>query len=102
MVVGACTMTMVAALERTMAAISAAFRFERPGDPRHNTAEALDHLGQHMIRENEYGVSRNLGRCMPIADVPSNARQRMCIFRGNLQQILGCGTNDDCAAIVKQ
>ena len=66
-------MMMVAAFQRAVAAIRAALRFERTANLLYLPAEAMDHTGEDMIRQNVNCLGRQLSRSVAVADVPCNA-----------------------------
>jgi hypothetical protein len=102
MVVTLITVMMMARVQRSMPAIGAAFGLERPLDAVHVRAQALHHLGQHVIGLNQDLALLDLCRRMPIAEVPSDARQRQRIRSVNLHQVLSRGLHKYNAAITEK
>ena len=60
------------------------------------TAQALDHLGNHMIGPDADAIAQQLHRQMPVAQVPGDAHQFAVLMRVDFQQLfrLGADAND--------
>ena len=69
-------------LQRPLATVGATLRLEWPPDAVHVRAETDDHLLQNMIRLDVDGAVGDLGRRVPIADVPRDPRQRVGCYVG--------------------
>lgn len=80
--------------------VSAAFRLEPRLDAMHRSSEAAHHLLDHRIGLDTQAVGQNLGRQMPIAEMPSDTAQMMRIVGGDLRyRFIGGRDRDDAAVI---
>lgn len=81
--------------------VSAALGIERRLDLDHASAEAFDHVGDDMVTADTQGLGHDLGRQMPIAEMPGEPHQMVRIGGADLQQRLGGSDHLDEAAILE-
>ena len=84
-----------------LATVGTAFRLERRPYPHEISSEATKHVLNHMVRPDAKNVSSNLGRQMPIAQMPSKSRELMGISMRDLNDKLQRRLNCQPSAIVK-
>jgi len=82
-----------------VAGIGAAFRIERRFDLDQARAQPSQHRLDHMIAADAQSPLRDLGRQMPIAEVPGKPHQMLRIAPPDFQQRLGRGHHLDQSAI---
>ena len=103
MVVIAITMMMVMMPHMAiMFAISAAFRIKGRFHMGKRSTQALQHGFNHMILADQNAAAFNLRRQMPIAEMPSQARQPFRRFGGDLNQGLRRGLHQNDTATFQQ
>jgi hypothetical protein len=81
--------------------IGAALGLERPRHLGHGAALAADHFGQDVVVLDIDRVSRDLGRRVPVADVPGDAHQAQRVLGADFQQALRCRLDLNEAAILE-
>ena len=81
--------------------IGAALRLEGARHRRHRAAQTPDHFGEHMIFFDIDRVRCDLGRCMPIADMPSGFQKPHRIIGFNFDECLRCGFDENKRAILQ-
>ena len=81
--------------------IGAALGLERARHLDHGAALTADHLGQNMVVLDINRIGRDLGRGVPVADVPGDAHQAQRVLGADFQQVLGGGLDLDEAAILE-
>ena len=70
------SMVVMAAFKCAMAAICAAFRLKGAGRFGNVSTQPPNHFGKYVIGQNVDGISGDFSRCVPVANVPSDACQR--------------------------
>ncbi len=85
----------------TIAGIGPAFRIERRFDLDNARTKSLHHSLDHMIMTNPKTLSDNLGRQMPIAEVPSQPHQMRWISSSDFKKLLGGSDHLDQPAILQ-
>jgi len=107
MVVVVMTMIMMAMGVAGMVAIGvvvvvgAALGLEGPHHLLHRAALAAHHLGQHVVVLDVDRLGRDLGRRVPVADMPGDAHQPQRVLGLDLQQALRRGLDQHQAAILQ-
>jgi hypothetical protein len=81
--------------------IGAAFGLERAHHGAHRAALAADHLGQNMVVLDIDRVRRDLGRRVPVADMPGDPHQPQRVLSPDLEQALRRGLDQDEPAILQ-
>ena len=94
-------LVMMPGRERAVAAVGATFRLERAPHLMHMPAETRDHVRQHVIRRDIEGFGRDLAGCVPVSDVPGDARQLCRGLRVDLVKVLDCRFHHHELAIVE-
>ena len=82
-----------------LAGIGAAFGIERRFDLDEARAQPSDHCLDHMIAADAQSSGRDLGRQMPIAEMPGQANQMLRIVPPDFKERLGRGHHLDQPAI---
>ena len=85
----------------TAAGIGAAFRIERRFDLDHAGAQPPDHRLDHVIAPDPQGFCHDLGRQMPVAEMPGDPDQMVRVGAPDLDQRLRCGDHLDQPAVVE-
>jgi hypothetical protein len=83
------------------ARIGTPFRLERPFHLYRGAAEASDHGGEDMIFGDPDGVRSDLGRDVPVPDMPDEALEGMIVRRPDLQQPFRRRLDPDEAAVIE-
>lgn len=89
----------VPGLVRRRAEICAALGIERRFDFHHTCAEPAHHLLDHVVAADAQGLGQELGRQMPVAEMPGHAHQMARVLAADLDQRLGCRDHLDQAAV---
>jgi hypothetical protein len=84
-------MMMMAFIMFVMVTVSAAFRLESGMDFLKVCSEATEHVFNHLVGSNKKDTSSNLGRQVPIAQVPGKAHELDRIFMPDFDNILWSG-----------
>jgi hypothetical protein len=95
----------IVAMMKVMAAargIGAGFGIERRLDIVHVSAEALDHLRNHVIGADTDAIAEQLDGEMTVAEVPRNAYQFSVVVGVDLQQGFGLGFHPDHSGFDRQ
>ena len=95
-------MPVFAMIVRAMVVIGAAFRIERRLDLDHIGAEVLQHVADHRIAADQDDVGLELGRQVPVADVPGKAQQGLRTVGAHRHQRLGPGDDAHIAATAQR
>ena len=74
---------------------------ERPLDPGRGRAEAAYHLGEHVVVRDVERIRRDLGRDVPIAEMPADPHQPQRVLRADLEERLGRGPDGDEPAVLE-
>ncbi len=85
----------------TMALVRAALGLERASDAGRSTAEAADHLGEHVVVFDVDRVGRDLGRGVAVTDVPGDLGEPGRRLSSDLQQRLRGGSDLDQPAVLE-
>jgi len=110
MVMGVAMLVMVAVVamsvmvtfgERSLAAVGAALRIERPRDAPHLAAETFDHLGKDVVWLNIERFGGHLAGRVPVSDMPRDFGQRRGIAGPDLEQLLCRRPYHDDAAVIQ-
>ncbi len=59
------------------------------------------HHGQDMVMGDVDCIRRDLGRRVPVADMPGHGEKTQRVFRADFHQVLGCSSNADQATILQ-
>src|SRR3954470_14327292 len=93
--------TMVAVVVAAVVFVGAALGLERAHHGRRRAPLPAHHLGQHRIVLDVEGVRRDLGRGVPVADVPSHPQETKRILGPDFEQALWRGLDLDEPPILK-
>jgi hypothetical protein len=84
-----------------VAGVSAAFGLERDFHFYEIRSKTNEHILDHMVRPNAKNLVSNLGRQMPISQMPRKARQLIGIFMSDFDNELRCRLNLEPSTIFK-
>ena len=97
------TVVMVPMIVRPMrAAIGAALGIERRDDPPDRRAEMLEHVGDDVVVADQQAVAADLGRQMPVAEMPGERKQMLGALAGDLEQGFRRGQHRQNAAVLQR
>jgi hypothetical protein len=81
--------------------VGAALGAERAPDRRRRAALAAGHLGEHVVVLDPDRVGPDLGRRVPVADVPGDPHQPQRVLGPDLEERLGRGPDRDEAPVLE-
>jgi hypothetical protein len=84
-----------------VASVSAAFGLERGLHLYEIRSKTNEHILDHVVRPNAKNLVSNLGRQMPISQMPRKARQLIGIFMSDFDNELCCSLNLEPSAVFK-
>ena len=93
--------TMVAVVVAAIVLVGAALGLERAHHRRRRAALPAHHLGQHRIVLDVEGVRRDLGRGVPVADVPRHPQETKRVLGPDFEQALRRGLDLDESPVLK-
>ena len=91
----------IMALRMAGLGIGAAFRIERRLDLDDARAETLDHRLDHVVTADAQALGHDLGRQMPVPEMPGEPHQMVWIAGADLQQRLRRGNDLDQPAVLQ-
>lgn len=94
---GVIVLTMI--VMRRALRIGAAFRIERRFDFKHPRTKSACHIRNHMITPDTQRFRHDLRRQMPVAQMPRDAHEMMCILAAYFEQRLGRSNHFDDTSI---